>query len=125
MSLFDRFISPIVSSVLSLHLSSVDISAPLSPLKCFTFSHSLPILLLFSHPVSPFSFSVRSLSLHLSWGLLVLSVCLDSLFPGNIMSEQRMLVSFPAYKTDGERKQERFGCGIQKYASIQKPQSEK
>lgn len=40
-----------------------------------------------------------------------------------------MLVSFPAYETDGERKQdrmketqERFGCGVHKDAFIQKPQ---
>lgn len=54
----------------------------------------------------PFFLCQISLSFHLSWGLWVLSVCLDSLFPGNIMSEQIMLVSFPEYKTDGERKQD-------------------
>lgn len=55
----------------------------------------------------PFFLCQISLSLHLSWGLRVLSVCLDSLFPGNIMSKQIMLASFPAHKTDGERKQDR------------------
>lgn len=100
-------------------LSNVDISAPLSPLKCFTFSHSLPILLLFSHPVSPFSFSVSSLSLHLSWGCWYIQ-CVWIPFFQEISCQSRECLC-PSWHiremergSKTERNTERFGCGIQK-----------
>lgn len=95
-----------ISLVLSLHLWSVFQHLHF-PLDCFTFSHSLLMLLLFSHPVSPFlSLSYISLFPSVLWGCGYFQCFWTPCFQEISCQSIIMLVSFPAYKTDGERKQE-------------------